>query len=182
MSQWFVKIGLLEILLSLWGIIFYLIKISRIFLIMNSQYAKFPMLTFSFKSSFFYHVFKIVKILHYCYKFMNVFNYRLCDKKWYLMLMLLMNEYIDILYCTLLYFCTVLFSISVLCELKIETFWKSCTVHRAPNPPPTNQILSIHKFLYCMILKIKKKTKKPQFADRTVQKCKRVQYRISTNW
>jgi len=67
---------------------------------MNSQYAKFPMLTFSFKSSFFYHVFKIVKILHYCYKFMNVFNYRLCDKKWYLMLMLLMNEYIDILYCT----------------------------------------------------------------------------------
>ena len=101
LSQWFVKIGLLEILLSLWGIIFYLIKISRIFLIMNSQYAKFPMLTFSFKSSFFYHVFKIVKILHYCYKFMNVFNYRLCDKKWYLMLMLLMNEYIDILYCTL---------------------------------------------------------------------------------
>ena len=139
MSQWFVKIGLLEILLSLWGIIFYLIKISRIFLIMNSQYAKFPMLTFSFKSSFFYHVFKIVKILHYCYKFMNVFNYRLCDKKWYLMLMLLMNEYIDILYCTLYHFCTVL-----------ETF---------PNPPPTNQILSIHNFLYCMILKIKKKTK-----------------------
>jgi len=33
-----------------------------------------------------------------------------------------------------------------------------------------------------MILKIKKKTKKPQFADRTVQKCKRVQYRISTDW
>ena len=86
-------------------------------------------------------------------------------------------EYIDILYCTLLYFCTVLFSISVLCELKIETFWKSCTVHRAPNPPPTNQILSIHKFLYCMILKIKKKTKKPQFADRTVQNL----YRLKEN-
>jgi len=32
-----------------------------------------------------------------------------------------------------------------------------------------------------MILKIKK-PKKPQFADHTVQKCKRVQYRISTNW